>query len=870
MTQIEQEAQFLRNIQEGNVPDETLAGYPNLSNPDLTLHAAKSDIVSAITENQAVVIIAPPGVGKSTQVPKIALEAGFDRIIQTQPRRRPAINVGSRILFELGVALGEEKASQLVSWQTGGGREGPSNAPIKVVTENTLLRQQAFHPRKGTNDIWMLDEIHERSKYQALLMGETQMMRRSNPDFTAVYMSATPDKHGLIQYLTDEHGQEPAVIELSASMYDVEDRERPKSDFVTEILRAAKDIHQNPDAYNGANTILAFESGVKEINDVIDELHSRLPSDVLANATILPNHAKLSNRQQELVYVDVPGVKIIVQTNIGKTSNTIPRTRYVITQGLERQIILDEEGYPCLVEVPISQSCMGQQRGRAGRNGPGIFVHTKRKGTGFIPLSEREQHMKPEIQRTALDETALYLAFKGEDIRTFDFTDAPDSHNMKLALLRMQTLGAIDSKGHITNVGQKMFMFAASPEGQRSMVESLQHPQHIRLYVAAMVAMSESGGLKQYAPEVHHEGSEDANAEHSSDMLACLDVFIAMQSKSLTSLNEESVSIDMHLRVAESFNKLATSAGVAEVTELKPPTEAERAILRHCILVGLANSLYAPTGDGMFKPIGRSGELRQISNQSVVSMHTHGPVAGIPRTLQIYEKGKPVQLPIIERITRATWQEVGKIAIGSTEWVHAGLRLRGDKFIATEEQHIGNHVVDVREVAAEPSPRLRAAVIEHVKDNPGKSLLYLYKIKTDLEKLAHKSKNTICRLTQDNIDEIINSVTPDEVTSPNHVEENLRQYIIEKKLSLDTYVSAAQRANIARNAPSQISVGDATLKVSYREGKPLVYVRNNIDMFASLPDDLELNDGRSLLFVYDNKKLKSGQLKNQLRIDGLL
>lgn len=866
MTQIEQEAQFITNTPH----DIALGGYPNLSNPDLTLHTAKSDIISAITENQAVVIIAPPGVGKSTQLPKIALEAGFDHIVQTQPRRRPAINVGSRILFELGVVLGEEKANELVSWQTGGGRVGSHDAPIEVVTENTLLRKQAFHPKRETNGIWMLDEIHEQSKYQALLMGETQKLRRSNPDFTAVYMSATPDKHGLIQYLTDEHGQEPAVIELSATMYDIEDRERPTSDFVTEILRAAKDIHQNPDAYNGANTILAFESGVKEINDVIDELHTRLPADVLANTTILPNHSKLSNRQQELVNVDVPGVKIIVQTNIGKTSNTVPRTRYVITQGLEKQIILDEEGFGCLVEVPISQSCMGQQRGRAGRNGPGIFVHTKRKGAGFIKLSEREPQMKPEIQRTSLDETELYLAFRGEDIRTFDFKDAPDSHNMKLALQRMETLGAIDSRGHITTIGQKMYMFAASPEGQRSMVESLQHPQHIRLYVAAMVAMSESGGLKQYAPEVHHEGAEDANAEHSSDMLACLEAFIATQNKSLTNLNDENVSIDMHLKVEESFKKLASSAGVAEVAELKPPTEAERAILRHCILVGLANSLYAPTGDGMFKPIGRLGELRQISNQSVVSMHTHGPVAGVPRTLQIYEKGKAVQLPIIERITRASWQEIGKIAVGSTEWVHASLRLRGDRFIATEEQHIGSQVVDVREVAAEPGPRLRAAVIQHVKDNPGKSLLYLYKIKTDLESLAHKSKNSISRLTQDAIDAIIDGATPDDVTSPNHVEENLRQYIIEKKLSLDSYVSAAQRTNIIRSAPPKVEIGDIVLKVSYRSGKPLVYVRNNIDIYGLLPDDVQLDDGRSLLFVYDNLKLKSGQLKNQLRTDGLL
>ena len=858
------------HISQGMLPETSGTEFPNLSNPDLSIHASKSDLVQAMTEHSAVVVISPPGTGKSTQLPKIALEAGFDHITQTQPRRRPAINVGSRILYEVGLVLGEEKASELVAWQTGGGRVGPRDARIEVLTENTLLRQEAFRPRKGTNEIWMLDEIHEQNIHQATLLGEAQAKRAGNPDFTVVCMSATPDKHGLIQYLTTEYGQEPAVIELATTMYDVEDRERPKSDFVTEIVRAARDIHENPEAYHGANTILAFESGVKEITDTIDELYSRLPADLLATATILPNHAKLSNRQQELVYVDVPGVKIIVQTNIGKTSNTVPRTRYVVTQGLERQIILDEEGYPCLVEVPISQGCIGQQRGRAGRNGPGIFVHTKRKGEGFIPLAAREAHMKPEIQRTSLEDTVLYLAHKGEDIRTFDFKDAPDPRNVSLAIQRMQTLGAIDSAGRITNVGKKMFMFAASPEGQRSMVESLQHPQHIRLYMAAMIAMSESGGLNQYAPHAQESDSDQCNTETSSDMLACLDAFIDAQGKTLANLSEADISIDTHLRVDELFRKLATSAGINELSDLKPPTEAERAILRHCILVGLANNIYVPQGKGMFKRLGRPGLLREISMQSVVPRHTSGPVAGVPRTLQIYEKGKPVQKPIIERVTRASWQEVGKIAVGATEWVHAGLRLRGDRFIATEEQHLGNQVIDVREAVAEPGPRLRAAVIEHVKNYPGKQLLYLYKIKSELESLAHKSKVPIARLTQDAIDSIIDSITPEDVTNPSHIEENLRQYIVEQKLSLDTFVTPAHRANIVKNAPAKVSIADKVLKVHYRQGKPLVYVRNDIEGYLDLPDVLQLQDGRDILFVYDDLKLTSLQLKSKFRAQGLL
>lgn len=853
-------------------PHTDAGTYPELCSPDLPIYDSRSDIATAITEHQAVVIISPTGTGKSTQLPKIALAAGFDRIHETQPRRPAAVNVGSRILFELGVVLGEEKASELVAWQTGAGYEGSRDAAIQVVTQGILLRREAFRRSKGSNEIWMLDEIHEQGKDQAVLMERAKQKMASNPDFTAVFMTATPDKHGLISYLTDEHGQEPAVIELTAPMHNVEYRERPKSDIITETLRAVRDIHANPEAYGGSNTIQVFESGVHEINDLIDELYTRLPADVLSQATILANHAKLSQKMRERVYEDVEGIKVVVQTNIGKTSNTVPRTRYVITRGKERQIMLDEEGAPILVETDISQDCMSQQAGRAGRTSDGIFVHTKRAGQEYVPIASREPHMTPEIQRSELDELVLYYAFIGENIRTVDFKDQPDPQHMERAVARMKALEAIDGAGSITDIGKKMYTFAASPEGQRSMVESLNYPQHIRRYMAAMIAMSENGGMRQFFALESNQSTSDVSEEHSSDMLACLDAFIDVQGKSLTNIHESEVSVDNYLRVDELFRKLASSAGVTELGEMKQPTEAERAMLRACILAGYANDIYVPKGEGMFKRVGGAPNalLREICERSVVHRDTHTPVVGKARTVQTYQKGKVVPKPIIETVTRVTWGEIGSLAIEAARWDPVSLRLRGDKFVAIEEQSIEGKIIDVREIPAEPGPRLRAAVIEQVKDNPGKNLLYLYKIKSETERLAHKSRLPIKKLTQDAIDAIMEAVTPEDVTNPSHVEETLRQYIVENQVSLDSFVTQRERANIIRNAPAKLQLGDTTLKLQYRQGKPLVYVRTNIEPLGSLPDMLQLEDGRDVLFVYDDTRLTSLQLKNKLRAQGLL
>lgn len=851
---------------------------PNLCAPELPIYNSKSDIIEAITTHSAVVIISPTGTGKSTQVPKMAHEAGFDVVRQTQPRRRPTINVGKRILAELGAVLGEEKAAETVSWQTGSGLVGQRGTPIQLMTENVLLRKDAYRPTKGTNEMWVLDEAHERSKYLDILMGLAKQKRMSNPDFTLVSMSATPDKHGMISYLTDELGQEPAVIELIAPMYDVEYRERPKSDLMKEILHAARDIHANPDTYGGSNTIQVFESGVGEINDIIDELHTRLPAEILAKATILPNHSRLSHKLQERVYEPVEGIKIVVQTNIGKTSNTVAGTRYVITQGKERQPVLDEEAISSLVEIDISQDCMGQQRGRGGRTSPSVFVHTKREGQQYVPLNQRQPHLTPEIQRTSLDDTVLYLAFRGENIRTFDFMDDPEPKNVERAVRRMKALGAIDGAEHITEVGKKMFGFAASPEGQRSMVESLKYPQHIRLYMAALVAMTESGGLRQFMNHDADEQARDLTDEVSSDLLSCLEVFIEVRGKSLGDLNDMDVSIDNYLRVDELLRKLVASAGVTEITEMKVPSEAERDILRKCILVGYVNNLYVPHEKGkvkgkektLFQALGTSSLLREISNQSVVSGRTRRPIVGIPRTLQVYEKGKIVPRPIVEHVTTFSWQEVGKLGLDATEWVTANLRPRGDAFVAVEHQIIGNQVIDAREVPAEPSLRLRSAIIEQVKDVPGKNLLYLYKIKSETEGLAHKSKKPVRGLTQDMINSIIETVTPEDVTNPSHVEENLRQHIIENKISLESFVTEEERAAIIRNAPTKIQVGDVILKVHYRQGKPLVYVRNNIEIHSNLPDVVQLRDGRDVFFVYDDARLTSLQFKNKLRAQNLI
>ena len=74
--------------------------------PELPVSAAREELARAITQNQVVIVAGATGSGKTTQLPKICLELGRERIGHTQPRRIAARSIAERISEELNVELG--------------------------------------------------------------------------------------------------------------------------------------------------------------------------------------------------------------------------------------------------------------------------------------------------------------------------------------------------------------------------------------------------------------------------------------------------------------------------------------------------------------------------------------------------------------------------------------------------------------------------------------------------------------------------------------------------------------------------------------------------------------------------------------------
>ena len=71
---------------------------------ELPIVQRKDEIIRAIRDHQAIILSGETGSGKTTQIPKMCLEAGRGRkgrIACTQPRRVAALSVARRVAEEL-------------------------------------------------------------------------------------------------------------------------------------------------------------------------------------------------------------------------------------------------------------------------------------------------------------------------------------------------------------------------------------------------------------------------------------------------------------------------------------------------------------------------------------------------------------------------------------------------------------------------------------------------------------------------------------------------------------------------------------------------------------------------------------------------
>ena len=443
-----------------NIPD---ISYPE----ELPITSKREKIVSAIKNNQVLIISGETGSGKSTQIPKMCIEAGrgiAGKIGCTQPRRIAASTISRRIAEELGEKLGKS-----VGYKIRFKDRTPYSAYIKVMTDGMLLAETQGDSFLNEYDTIIIDEAHERSLNIDFILGILRTFLPKHPELKVIITSATLDT----DKFSKAFGNAP-VIEVSGRVHPVEVRydsvdpdleTRGDVTYVDMALKAVDELKEDKER----GDILIFMPTEQDILETCERLKGR---NYIDKPAVLPLFARLPSSSQQRIY-SVKKSKIVVATNVAETSLTIPGIKYVIDTGLARIAqYLPRTRTNSLPVSSISKSSADQRMGRAGRMQRGICIRLYSEED----YDKREEYTPPEILRSNLAEVILRMIDLrlGEPSR-FPFIDPPGDRSIKDGFDLLEELGAIEDrrgKRRLTEKGRLMARMPLDPRISRMMLEA--------------------------------------------------------------------------------------------------------------------------------------------------------------------------------------------------------------------------------------------------------------------------------------------------------------------------------------------------------------------------------------------------------------
>ena len=429
---------------------------------DLPIYSAQDELLYALRSQPRVILSAPTGSGKSTQVPQIILDhglAGDDQIVVLQPRRLAARLLARRVANERGVPVGSE-----IGYQVRFENHTSSKTRIVYVTEGILLRRLIDDPQLEGISIILFDEFHERHLFGDVTLARAMLLQRSSrSDLRLLVMSATLDIHSLAGYL------EPCkVVESKGRTFPVAIRylDKPHHARKQSPWALAASTFEQIVRSGAEGNVLIFMPGRYEIRKTMEEI-CRLPAS--RGFTILPLHGDLPPADQDAAVTPGSTRKVVISTNIAETSITIEGVRIVIDTGLARMHRFDPyRGINTLLIEKISRAAADQRAGRAGRTAPGVCVRL----WSDKQHQERSLRETPEILRLDLAEVILSLKAGGiVDIDSYPWIDRPLEHAVERAVTLLTDLGGLAPEdGHVTQIGRRLLSFPVHPRYARMLI----------------------------------------------------------------------------------------------------------------------------------------------------------------------------------------------------------------------------------------------------------------------------------------------------------------------------------------------------------------------------------------------------------------
>ena len=586
----------------------------------LPIYEIEPAIVAGLRETRRLIVSAPTGSGKSTQVPQMLLDGGLlgaGQVVILQPRRLAARLLAARVARERQADLGGEVGYQIRFENVTG-----ANTRIRFVTEGILLRQMVQDPKLPGVSAVIFDEFHERHLYSDITLGRAlDLQEQARPDLKVLVMSATLDVPQLEEYLKPCRALEaqgrtfPVEIEFAARPAYLD--QRPVWEQATEAFRTFV-------RSGGAGDVLVFMPGSFEISQTLEAIRN---CDESRGFILLPLHGELPPRDQDAAVARYDQRKVVVATNVAETSLTIDGISCVIDSGLARIPRYDPyRGINTLLIEKISRAAADQRSGRAGRTAPGVCLRLWSQEE----QAHRPEQELPEVKRLDLAEVVLALKAAGvEDLRTFRWLEPPEEQSLARAEELLADLGALQTGAgseekrlaaqlRITAIGRKMLAFPLHPRYARMLLAAQDYGC---VYEACLIAALTQGRdllLRNVDAETARRRQDLLGEKTGSDFR------VLMRAWDFARRNEFRLEacrrVGIHAATArqvgplfQQFLEIARREGL-DTTQREAPEEATR----KCVLIGFSDRVARRLDSGTLRCELVHGRRGTLARESIV------------------------------------------------------------------------------------------------------------------------------------------------------------------------------------------------------------------------------------------------------------
>ncbi len=497
----------------------------------LPVSQRRGEVIAALRAHPVLVLTGETGSGKTTQLPKMLLEAGFGRrglVALTQPRRIAAIAMAARISEECAAGPG------VIAHSVRFDDRATADTVVRVMTDGLLLAEVAQDPDLSRYDALIIDEAHERSLNIDLLLGLVQLLRRRRPELAVVIASASIEAERFARYFT------APIIAVEGRMFPVDIRYAPLTSKETS-KEAGKEVGDDDIGYQQAaisairsladagesGDVLVFLPTERDIIEIQRKLDSSSSgTGPLPGTAVLPLFSRLTPAEQQRVFQPPPGRmvrKVILATNIAETSLTIPGIRFVIDTGLARfkryQAASRTERLP--IEA-ISRASATQRAGRAGRIEAGVCIRLYAEED----FDRRDAYTPPEILRSNLAGVMLTCLSMGlGEPLAFPWLDAPSSGAWDQARQLLDELGAVDGPVdglRLTPLGRTVGSIPADPQVARILIAGITEGcPHEACTIAAFLSVQDPR-VRPLGQEAKADAAQRSLAHEAGDLATVL------------------------------------------------------------------------------------------------------------------------------------------------------------------------------------------------------------------------------------------------------------------------------------------------------------------------------------------------------------